>query len=301
MSYVTGSATTVAGLQAAITAACTANGWTLTGEVLSKGTAFIKVHVNGAAIEFTGGTGLTGSTLTGAAITFVRFADFSQVITYPLVYEVHINTSPDEVYVVINYATSFYQLAAWGLSNVPDLPGTGMWFGATRFGIAGGTGGDFALQVTGDNPQTSQNSRGSPLFIAGNNAQSAQSCFINHGLDSATWSPADSSTGGIPFSFGAMRPLIEISPGAWNSETVLLPFPVFLARSSGNTVSLVADLQHVRHARIDNHDPGDIVTLGSDKWKLYPWYRKNSATRNPNGSSISDSGTVAFAVRYTGP
>ena len=60
------------------------------------------------------------------------------------------------------------------------------------------------------------------------------------------------------------------------------------------------DLAHCRFLRIDNYQPGDIIPLGPDRWKVAPWYRKNTAQRD-GGSNIQHTGTFGWAIRYDGP
>lgn len=45
------------------------------------------------------------------------------------------------------------------------------------------------------------------------------------------------------------------------------------------------------------------MTYGTDRWKIYPFHRKNAAVRNGvSWSTGADhSGTFAYAIRYTGP
>lgn len=90
-----------------------------------------------------------------------------------------------------------------------------------------------------------------------------------------------------------------VQPSVWNSEAVLLPIKAFIGRPSAKT-SLGADMEFARRLRIDNLTPGDILVLGSDKWKIYPWYRKDVANRN-GGIYANHSGTFGWAIRYQGP
>lgn len=307
MAHETGSVNSLADLLTAIRAACTDNGWTLSTDVLHKGDTYIRIQEVSSALQFLGGNGIDGSdALTTPAPQVVRIADFgSQALTFPMTWEAHINTDPDEVYIVVNYNVDYYQYAAWGISEVPDLPGSGVWFGASRFGVSGGAAGAAADFFYGPNGAgMSQNGRGGPLFfsdIIGSNV-ALNTSFIHHDLDGQGWSSNLPGNGtDFPFSFQALAPLLTAQPNEWNDQTVLLPYPVYCARSSGNKVSLVADLKHIRHCRIPFHDPGDIITLGSDQWKLYPWYRKNTVTPGGDSSSgTTHSGTGGFAVRYTG-
>jgi hypothetical protein len=63
-------------------------------------------------------------------------------------------------------------------------------------------------------------------------------------------------------------------------------------------------LPHVRLTRNDNYTDGQIITLGSDEWMVFPGLRKDLTQRNGSTSStetnaLNSSGTVAIAVRKT--
>lgn len=302
MAYVTGSASSFTDLLTGIRSACTANGWTLAGNVLSKGTNFLRTQVVGTTIEFLGGTGIDGSNnLTGAGPSVVRITSgvAGISITFPVTYEVHLNAAPDEVYVVVNYNINDYQWAAWGQSDVAGVGGTGMWYAAAC--VANNVINQWIGGPAGASVGSQQLMYG--LFYNDVSGQqvNGQNSFIHNGVDVTGWSPPDNVTP-TPWSWSALRPLYAILPSQWNDETVLLPMPVYKPRSTGNKVSLLADLRHIRVCRIDFHDPGDIVALGPDSWKVYPWYRKSIVNRDGNtGSPLTHSGTMGFAVRYTGP
>jgi len=120
--------------------------------------------------------------------------------------------------------------------------------------------------------------------------------MVDHGFDGVSdWRTyVGSSRVGIT----ALRPLLEIQPNSWNSEAVLLPIREYFKRSE-NKVSLIIDLEHARHTRIDNYEPGQIITLGNDRWMIFPWTQKNTNSRN-GGTAIDHSGTFGWAIRYEG-
>lgn len=307
MPYVSGTAANITALRDNIRTACTDNGWTLSGNVLHKGDCFIESTIDSGYIHWKGGTGKDGSNnLTGAAPTYVRTGSFNpNAMTFPVSYEVFIGSSPDEVTVVINYATDFYQFVMFGLSDVADLPGAGVYFAASRAANTGAVNSEFASGTSSSGFQIFNVQGLMPFFLAPNTSQTTgnNNSFIHYGLDSSTWSRAGAGSGvgdRYPLSLEYITPLIASLPNAWNNETVLLPFPVYIPRSSGNKVSLVADLKTVRHCRVDFLDPGTIVTLGSDEWKIYPWYRKDTTARNGNDIGTTHSGTFGFAVKYDG-
>ena len=128
MAYVNGSAVTLDALRTAIFSACTAEGWSLSGDVLSKSGMFVRLQVVSGTLRVLGGTGIDGSSnLTGAAGNFVSIGGLS--IDYPLAYEIFVFDA--EIYVVVNYGVDRYQFCAWGKTTVAGVGGTGMWFGAT--------------------------------------------------------------------------------------------------------------------------------------------------------------------------
>ena len=89
------------------------------------------------------------------------------------------------------------------------------------------------------------------------------------------------------------------SPSAWNGESVLVPIQVITSRPS-NLWSLVGELTHARYVRLDNLEPGQLITLGPDRWKVYPFYRKDATARD-GGDGIDHTGTLGWAIRYDGP
>ena len=302
MSYVTGSANDMNALLTALRNACTSNGWSLAGNVLSKGAVFAQTLVTSGFLTLLGGTGIDGSNnLTGAAPNVARIGRVSTVladIAWPVNYEIFVHSSPDEVYLVINYSVDCYQWMAFGASSIPDLPGSGCWFGASLNSNTIGVSAPIYLGVLSASQVVgSQGTNGiCPGLFWSTSDSGTRNCMVNHGLDGLGWS-GDAYTVNAS---SALSSMLWASPNAWNSESVLLPIQLWRPRTSGNKVSLVADLVNARFLRIDNHTPGEIVTIGSDKWKVFPFYKKNTTTRN-GGGAMDHTGTFGFAVRYDGP
>lgn len=301
MAYVTGTASNITDLRVAILNACTANGWTLSGDVLHKGTAYFRLQISSGRLTILGGTGKDGGNiLTGGASQVSSIGDFAApaAISFPVVYHVHIETAPDEVYVFANHSTDYYQFLALGQSTLP-LPGTGNWFGASAGPTS--TGGICILPYSGG---VFTNGRPSgALFWVGESFQSATvtTCFVHHGLEGGSgWSGVDrlDVINGKATAIPAITPLVGISPNNYNGESILLPIPVVVGRASG-LFSLVAQPKHARFIRLDNHAPGEILTIGGDQWKVYPWFKKDLANRNGASTEIFHSGTFGAAIRYT--
>lgn len=295
MSYSNGVANDMDALRTALINACTAEGWSLSGEILSKGTTFIRLQIVSGWLTLLGGTGISAGALTGAAGAVSRIGQVNGIaITWPANYEIFVFDA--EVYLVVNYNVNFYQWLAWGKSTVQGMPGTGMWFGASMFA---NNGTSVAMTQTGSLGSTGYNCPG--LFYKELSMATVASTLesrVHTGLDGFGWADGGSANPGAS-AINSARPLLELLPNSWNSEAILLPIRAMQPRPS-NKISLVADLQHARYTRIDNYTPGEVIALGTDRWKVFPWYRKDAANRN-GGQSITHTGTLGWAIRYEGP
>ena len=304
MAYYSGSAGDMAAVRTALVNACVNEGWAWDGgtEVLSKGAMYLRLQVVSGYLTLLGRT----APAAGNAPDVVRIGQLeSTPLTWPLAYEIFV--FPSEVYMVINYSVDIYQWCAFGQSSV-SLPGTGM-FVAASLGPAAATGGIDISAGSGDAYSTQ---RVCPaLFWSGGSYapagsvphwKSGSNYHLHSNLDGHGWSlinaPETSTAPGMRQGVSALAPLVALLPNNWNSEAVLLPIRCWKGRPSFR-VSLTADLEHARYTRIDNYEPGEIITLGSDRWKVFPWYRKNVAARN-GGSGLTHTGTFGWAIRYEG-
>lgn len=291
MAFVTGNANSISDLLLAIQNACTANGWTLSasGNVLYKGTCYMEVKISGSSVNVRGGTGVDGSgNLTGAtdqAAGQIALSWGRDPIVYPLTYFIHILTSPDEVYTVINYSSTCYQTVGWGQSTISGMTGSGNWYcGAKGSGDYGGFG-------TNGEYSYADYAAGS-LFMRWYDG--AKSHGVDHKLDSATW--RDSNF----YGFEAYDSFNQ-SPNVWNSESILFPLRAYASRPSG-FYSPVLECAHARGVRIDNLTDQQIITIGSDKWKIYPVF-KRSSWNYQSGPPAQGTGSwyAGHAIRYDGP
>ncbi len=303
MPYYSGSFNDMAGLRSALVNACTANGWTASGNFLSKGAAVLQLVAGLTDLTLRGGTGRDGDALVEPAPGAGRIGTLGpQPVTFPGSYEVYVFTSPDEVYLRINYNVEFWQWLAFGVSDVPGVPGTGLWFGGAMRQTSVSA---VSIDAGGGGPILSrQDLTSAALFHGGDNSQvpaASKSSFAHHGFDGLEWSgaaPSGQLTNNASI-VAALAPKLARQPNAWNSADVLLNTQVYVRRLDDKQ-TLVADLAHCRFLRIDNYQPGDIIPLGPDRWKVAPWYRKNTAQRD-GGSNIQHTGTFGWAIRYDGP
>lgn len=298
MAYFTGSINSYNELLTALVNACTANGWAWTSGILSKGRAFVKPSVssaNGIGLRIEGGTGQSVTNLLNPSPQAARLgpqsASFWPAVAWPAQYHIHLGSSPDEVYVVLNTnVTDFYWLA-FGLSTVP-MAGTGLWMAASAPRIDGGVYGASFSETSG-----SQSSYyGCPLLFwssasydANGNPMAIQSAA------NGAW-PMHTSVG-----IASLRPLIERYELTWNKAAVLLPAREYIAAPE-NKRQLLIDAAHARLVRLGSLEPGQILQLGADRWRVYPFLRKNTASPNSGTSNaMAHSGTFGWALRYDGP
>lgn len=116
----------------------------------------------------------------------------------------------------------------------------------------------------------------SPNWMGGNNLGGG---FSQNGGGSS--SALDAATLRGPYLAGA---------SALTGRTPLWPLWL-LGRRPSNLGSPLGYPPDLRFIRMDNYNPKDVLTLGTDQWKVFPLIRKNGATGEPN------SGVYGYAYR----
>ena len=293
MAYYSGSANDMAALHAALVNACVSEGWAWDSstEMLSKGVLFLRLQVVSGYLTLLGRT----SAAAGDMPNVVRVGQIGSVaVTWPVAYEVFV--FDDEVYLVINYSVDYYQWAAFGRS-VLGQPGTGMYVAASLGSTAADS--SIAMGVTAGGsglPATT----GAIFWEVNAAPTSNRTAWVMSDLDGQGWWLNTTLTG-PKLGPAPIAPLISLLPNSWNSEAVLLPIRAYKIRKESK-ISMVADLANARYTRVDNYSPGQVISLGDDRWKIFPFYRKNSVDRNgvPAGG-VDHTGTLGWAIRYEGP
>lgn len=293
MALFTGAANSFADIRAALFSACQGAGWTLDGDILSLGDAHVRVYESATpGLSIQGGTGVSAGALVNPSSSPRMGSPDSarNLATWPMTYSVHIFSNPAEVFLVVNFSVDRYWFLAFGVSDVPGIPGSGLWLSATskQEAIGGtGPGGSIAIFDYGNN---GSESTGAFFWHSGIGIQD----LFQSGLDGVTWHNVTGGLSGVRYTSA----LVARSPSAWNSEGVLLPIQLYVGRPSSK-VSLVADIRNARYLRVDNYEPGQVIQLGADQWIVYPFHRKNTALRN-GGQGLDHTGTFGWAIRYDG-
>lgn len=316
MAYYSGVANNLSDLLTALTTNLVTEGWSnpATG-IYSKSGIYVSLLATSSRIELRGGTGNSGTSLTGGPTSngsydgTVSFAPVTSVFTYPLNYHLHINDTPDEVYFFANDGDRWTWMC-FGKSQVSGLSGSGNWYGATCPGKINFT------NINGIEAEESPTTHESPLFFGDTNSSGGHvnqrqpyNVSLDHGLDGNTWSKSGNTTGPgtdssanwatTSFALRTIAPiykLMKAQPNVWNGESILIRIQSFIYRGSGKW-SLVNNLEHCRYIRNTNYNDGDAITLGADTWRVYPMVRKNTTTIAPGMSPAIHSGTWGIAVR----
>ncbi len=310
MAFITGAATSFSDLRTALINGCVANGWSNSGNILWKGNSYFEITATSTYLQIYGGTGQSGGVISGKSPHGARLG--GSYITFPISYDLHILTNPDEVYLVVNYNTDSYQQISFGTTTI-DGGGYGPWF----------TGAHSAANNPSDNnginianefytiysycyANISTNGLGLFNYAAWTGEVAASFVYTTangtpgwYGYNSGATSARLSNNG----SASLVAALLNSTPVGFNSGSILLPIKATLDMGS-NGRAVVASLANARFCRIDNNLPGEIISYGSEQWKVYPWLRKSTTLRSGINNSTSappnHSGTLGYAIRYTG-
>jgi len=320
MAFFNGVAQDFEEMRAALLSACFEMGWIVSGSLAWKDAAAIEVSINSISttdldvgLVFKAGTGFeSGELLNPSPITprLGRVHQSLQPLTWPMEYSIHIFNDPVEVFLVAKFSVDHYCWAAFGISDVPGVPGTGMWLSANARAGRGGYSVPGGVSIGDD--------WGGGSYVSGDVDVASSSCAlfwntqpgahpqthsdtVHVNLDGIVWAgvPLPASEIGEVRAVRAAVPHIARSPSPWNQDAPLIPITCYMTRASSKA-SLVVDVRNARYIRVDNYVPGDILSLGSERWRVYPWFKKNSEARS-GGNGIAHSGTYGWAIRYDGP
>lgn len=322
MPYYSGTATSFEDLRIALVNACQNHGWAwdATNQILSKGALFYKIEnevpttTYPEGLTFLGGTGVSGGNLTGQSGVMPKMGRESTTLyapTLPMSYSIHIYEEPDEVYFIARHSVDRFYWAAFGKSTCPGLPGTGAYVSANRLRYRANNDTTAFYSITTVFANYYQNKASAGCIFADTydavfNLDTSSNRFersdvINTGLSYANSAAGWSVSGrgvGLCTGLTLASDLLDVQPSNWNNEAILIPINVYQRISALNN-ALVLSLKNARYVRVDYYEPEQVITLGPDKWKVYPFVQKNTQYRNGQ-SNTTHTGTYGWAIRYDG-
>lgn len=313
MAYYAGMAGNYDDLLIALTTACVSEGWSFSDSIIYKDKVFIKTDINYSGTPDNGegliiqlGTGKVDGVLVDACSAKGRLgriasAGFAANFSFPVQYNIHFsNDAQNEVFLIVKTDIDTYQYLAFGQSSIS---GIGAWMSAiSPLRFSSETNSSITLEPTFDGLSFVYSKIRAFWWCLPNlnSYFSPESCCeVCRDETNAVWLNDDPNAGIDAMAFPVIRDLIQRQPSAWSSNAILLPINIYTKRPE-NKVSQIISINNARYVRIDNFEPEQIVTLGMERWKIYPFYRKNSVERD--GWIESDhSGTFGWAIRYDGP
>lgn len=311
MPYYTGAANSMAGLLESVTAACVAEGWTWADSILSKGNVFVQLTANDSgnpspSIQIRGGTGRADGALVNPSTAYpylARPTDNINIdnISYPVTYHLFVFEDPAEVYLVVQYGVDWHAWLAFGESVIN---GVSIWIAASRASVLYFDGsGRISIGINGITNISSNVYATGAFFWKVGMSNYAGALTYNIDINNAgAWMPTSLPNAAYPVGMVSATPsameLIDQGLSTWNNESILIPIQPHL-RVDGNKIQMLADIQNARYIRVDNYDSGQILTIGSEQWMVFPFIRKNTGARD-GGTRINHTGTFGWAIRYDG-
>lgn len=297
MAYYTGQCTSYQNLADILVEKCQAHGWAWQNLILShvQFNLHLEIKTNQHSLMFRGiahGVYTPNACRIGRVSSSMPNAD----VQFPCGYDLFIFES--EVYLVINYNYDYYQWLAFGKSDYDfsHSAGTGMWISASLGEAIVSSHNPIAIGTDYEGGSGNQQLVSPAPFWGSEGVYTSywRQSFLHSNLDQHGWVVESEY-----FNKKQTYQLFwERQPNAWNADAILLPITVYKGRPQ-NKISLILQTRHSRFLRIDNHEPKDIIQLGHEKWKVFPFFKKNMQQRN-GGFSLRHTGTFGWAIRYEG-
>lgn len=327
--------TSMAVIKGYIEAACVLNGWTLTGGWLIKGECEIRLTQRTGTITFTGPDirpydelMLEQRTPSGTVCvrpSFIRVSTFSGI---DCSINIHICDNPDTVWITAKANTDTFFHMGFGYIQKFSIWKGGCWIHGAQ-GEHLGHFGELATNnwatltaagtASSDNNNVTDNlgvafppspKHCGPFWQSTDSQQTYGTAkftnsFIHCELRGRTFEYDGRGEGSIGYTDGILSTslfggLTATGDNDFNSQTILYNFMLALNNASGVPVP-IGIIEHIRFVRMNNYLPEDIIEVGSEKWKVYPFSRRDITY--PNGKSptpsdyIVSTGLLGLAVR----
>ena len=309
MAYQTGTASDFVALRTELFNFCQLQGYTLIGgQMLQKGDVYAQIEADTTVhLRMRGGTGQDGSgNPTGAPHalwTSMRGTlPDGTVVVWPITYHFHYRASPDAVFVAIEHNNGWSQHLLFGdMSKAANFVGGGYysasWGDGTYYSTNSSSGVGTQIRLE------SRSVTVEVLPFQGMSGQATGARFAGSYLHAETggriWFERSSGIANTLYAAESLFELRARSLNPWNNGMNLVPWYLFGQNVSGNLIVL-GELPQIRFVRMRHYNIGDVITIGADKWKLYPVLLKNAADVDPDPGDFH-SGDYGIAVAYDGP
>lgn len=303
MAYYSGLASSYTELKDVLIDACSENGWSVSGNtIISKAEMFFKLRISdqngwpdGPGILMQGGNSISNFTSPEVRLGNIAIStagNYPLKIIFPINYMIHI--FDHEVFLIINYQIDNFMYLVFGQDQFTKA----IWLSGSIYQYISNLD-LFTIYNNGGGSDTNSARSGGGFFWAGYGLgrNTKDTIYFDN-----EWSQTN---GGFAYREGAVSALpsyiniINKIPSLWSSDSIFLPINIFKLAASSK-VRLICQIQHAKFTRLDNFEPNQIIELGNDKWKIYPFHKKNILSRD-GGADANHTGTFGWAIRYDGP
>ena len=310
MAYLSVVVNSAADLKAAIESFAQTNGWTLTSGVLSKNGCYVSIYV--AAVNDLRIAGGKNGDFTGVNASYTKRIHVS---TWPSSATVHLFgfNNPDTIWMTMNYDVVKFHHMGFGNMIKYGSWGGGQWNHGQHTMYAGSIDTKCFATLGLSSRASSSTGVQCGFFADGADGHSWDNGYLENtpthlecDIRGRIWEPPYANGNGDDkyWTFRFLTPIHYKNPNVFNSQTLLSPFQIWL-RASDGYLQCLGHVDHIRWVKLTNYNPGDVITLGSDQWKLFPWCVHDVS--QPDGQSVfygqqlPTTGVLGCAIKYDGP
>lgn len=221
---------------------------------------------------------------------------------FPITYHLFAYDNPKELFCIVRYGGSKYMWLAFGDVAKTSSLYTGGHFFAAPFSLKGMTNKrQFTDRSIGFSTALAGAAGHGGFFWPTTIGASYRGSFVYYN----GWGDASAPNPGfnMPSFMPLIEPLLRSSPNIWNNQTTLLPMRLTQPVPSDLFMD-IGSFPNVRALRIDHIVPEDVITLGEDQWKVFPFCQKDTTYRHGSVNPATYDATAVDSIAqpyYYGP
>ena len=244
---------------------------------------------------------------------------------YPATYYFMYSSTPDQFTCVVTYGDGFCQHLSFGQAERFGTWGTGVFCSGNaedyHFGSSAGDSTNYTMLHRDGSVYCESNSgsvdadRRSGVgygFFATHNTRSTTSTNYDvtkvngassmhcdahtDGVNVSNWlgtwgmygSPSyTNARGGQLYVYPPLTYVLNNGQNSWNNQSPLIALNIYVDTAG---IELIGTFPHARFINVNNLDVGEVITVGSDQWIVFPWFKNGGSTE------FSSTGTVSTAT-----
>lgn len=297
MAYLTGTVSNVSDLFTVIKTACTDNGYTVNN---ASGTvSYFTKGSNNTRLELFSSSsylGIRNCQTVPEASPVQPYTRTLPFIGSGLTYHIGIFTDPDMFILNLQYANERAVTLFFGNINKTGNSspiGGGVAFASTQSNNVTQAENFFFL----DNKELVDGGASYINYIPFAHCYTYNSVCGNGLAGNSVWDHGLSGTGGFSAILdpAIIYPLFY-SPNTWNNQAVLIPMDIAVLLS-GSSIAPCGTIPHLFLLRIDNYNINDIITIGSDQYKVFTWGKKGVGLGNTDSTPEAHTSVIGYCFK----